>query len=61
MTQYELRHPICGAKWEAVYEGFPTEVECIQCRKLIKPTYYPIILVVNARKGKSVKEKRTWT
>jgi len=47
--QYDLRHPKCGAKWQAVYEKFPDEVLCIKCDTLVQSRYDPLITVVTPK------------
>jgi len=46
MTHYDLRHPLCNTEWQATYDEFPIEVQCIKCGEMIKTSYSPIITAV---------------
>jgi len=51
--QYDLCHPKCGAKWQAVYERCPDEVQCIECGQVLPSIYNPLVTVVTIPKEKS--------
>ncbi len=47
--QYDLRHPKCGAKWQAEYDKAPKEVQCIECGQIVQGVYDPIIYVARLK------------
>ena len=49
MKEYTLRHPKCGAKWQAEYDKIPKEVQCIECGQLVQGVYDPVIYVVTPK------------
>ena len=42
---YDLRHPKCGAKWQAEYDKAPKEIQCIECGQVLPSIYDPKIHV----------------
>ena len=45
IMHYDLRHPKCGAKWQAEYDKAPKEIQCIECGQVLPSIYDPIIHV----------------
>ena len=52
MTQYDLTHPLCGAKWQDVYDERPIKIRCIKCGQWVNSTYTPTIFMVGLHTNK---------
>ena len=50
MKEYTLKHPKCGAKWQAEYDKAPKEVQCIECGQIVQGVYDPVIYVAYQRR-----------